>query len=149
MKKIFIVVVLTCLLSACATTTKENTAVPAATPKNESTYPTYNIPRSVDKIIKGLEGCTKEFAFDVMGLPSGEKTVDGKKYFEWSVRNDSCIVHAYVNDDGIIEKIYYQDTRNACKHMHLRITNYYYKHPAQSEQTCPNRTDLQGNHRNK
>ena len=41
----------------------------------------YNIPRSVDKIIKGLEGCTKEFVFEAMGLPDDEKIIDGKKYF--------------------------------------------------------------------
>ena len=112
-------------------------------------YPTYNIPRSVDKIINGFEGCTKEFAFEVMGLPTSEKIIDGKKYFEWNIRKGTCIVNAEINDDGIIENIYYSDTRNQCKHMYVRIVRYYRQHPAQNEQTCPNRTDLHGNHRNK
>ncbi|MBP5429568.1 MAG: hypothetical protein J6Y25_01580 [Elusimicrobiaceae bacterium] len=147
MKKLFIFIITTVLLGACITTNSKNETTATAKPK--PTYRKYNIPNSTNKAIEGLEGCTKEFAFNVMGIPTREKIIDGKKYFEWSIRNASCIVDANVNDEGIIENIYYQDTRNECEHMYLRIVNYYRKNPAQSEQTCPNRTDLQGNHYNK
>ncbi|MGN0023920.1 MAG: hypothetical protein ACI351_00610 [Candidatus Avelusimicrobium sp.] len=118
----------------------------------------YNIPRSIDKIIKGLEGCTKEFVFEAMGLPDDEKIIDGKKYFYWSLNENStgfwtgevnshhCTIHAQVNNEGIIENISYTDFRNGCKYRYAQIVRYYRTHPAQSPQTCPNRTDLQGNH---
>ena len=144
MKKVFFIVVGAILLGACVTTQTQDETTTNVKPKRA--YPNYNIPSSKDKAIKGLEGCTKEFAFEVMGLPTGEKVIDGKKYYEWSMRNGSCIVNADVNDNGIVEKIYYQETRRNCEHMSLRIKNYYYNNPAQNEQTCPNRTDLQGNH---
>ena len=145
MKKIITLLLGLGLLGACVTTESQEGTTINARPK--PAYPTYNLPSSVDKAIKGLEGCTKEFAFEVMGLPSGEKTIDGKKYFEWDVRNASCVVNANINNQGLVEKIYYQDTRKACEHMYVRIINYYRQNPAQSAQTCPNRTDLQGNHR--
>ena len=143
MKKIIALFLCLGLLGACATTGEQTTEKS----KTTRAYPNYNIPRNVDKIIRGLEGCKKEFAFETMGLPSGERTVDGKKYFEWSIRKGTCIVNAYSNDDGIIEKIYYQDVKNACAYMYVRIVNYYKQNPAQSQETCPNRTDLHGKHK--
>ena len=143
MKKLFVLFLLAVSVSACATADK----TPTEKPVQKRTYPQINIPYSVEKSIKGLEGCTKEFAFEVMGLATGEKTIDGKKYFEWNLRNGGCIVDASIDDNGIVEKIYYQYTRQECVHMKLRITQYYRTHPAQSPETCPNRTDFQGDHR--
>ena len=147
MKKIIVCIVTAILLNACVAASSEKETTVTAKPKLP--YPKHNTPRSVNSAIKGLEGCTKEFAFEVMGLPSGEKIIDGKKYFEWDVRNASCIVNANIDNNGIVEKIYYQDTRDACEHMYVRILNYYRQNPAQSKETCPNRIDLQGNHYNK
>ena len=147
MKKIFFLVAGVILLGACETTQTQDETTTNVQPKRA--YPNYNIPNSTNKAIKGLEGCTKEFAFDVMGLPTGERTVDGKKYFEWSIRKGHCVIDANINKNGIIEGIYYQENRGQCEHMYVRIVNYYRQNPAQNEQTCPNRTDLQGNHYNK
>ncbi|MBO4675648.1 MAG: hypothetical protein J5601_06175, partial [Elusimicrobiaceae bacterium] len=107
MKKIFFLFLLLGLLSACSMNqqTEEQT---------ENLIPSANIPRSVDKIIKGLEGCTKEFAFEAMGLPMGEKTIDGKKYFEWgittrypeNIERTTCTVHAHTDNAGVIDHIY-------------------------------------------
>ena len=143
MRKFVVFIITAILLCSCGTTSKQDATTNV---KSKPTYPKYNIPRSVDKIIKGLEGCTKEFAFDVMGLPDGEKIIDEKKYFEWNIRKGTCIIDANVNAAGIREEIYYKDTRNACAHAYVRIVNYYKQNSAQNEQTCPNRTDLQGNH---
>lgn len=143
MKKIIFLVIFSCLLSACVTsTTKQASQKDHAKPA----YPNYNIPRNVDKIIKGLEGCKKEFAFETIGLPTGEKTIDGKKYFEWSFMKGRCVVHANVNESNIIDHIYYSDYKGYCEHIYVRLVRYYRTHPAQSSETCPNRTDLQGNH---
>jgi len=144
MKKILIICIFVGLLGACVTTQTQDEKITTTQPKRA--YHNYNIPNSVDKAIKGLEGCTKEFAFEVMGLPTGERIVDGKKYFEWNIRKGYCIVNADIDANGIVEKIYYQEIKRNCQHMYLRITNYYYSNPAQNEVTCPNRTDLQGNH---
>ena len=142
MKKIITLLLCLGVLGACATTNEQTDKKQQA--KRTYTSYKYNIPRSVDKSIRGLEGCTKGFAFDVMGLPTGERTVDGKKYFEWSIRKGTCVVNAYINNAGIAEKIYYQDIKNACEHMYVRIVNYYKQNPAQNEQTCPNRTEFYG-----
>lgn len=155
MKKIIVLIIFSSLLSACVTsTTKQSSQKNQAKPA----YPNYNIPRNVDKIIKGLEGCKKEFVFEVMGLPDDEKIIDEKKYFYWTLNGSStgfwagdtnshhCTIHAQVNDDGIINQIFYTSLRNGCKYRYVQIVRYYRTHPAQSPETCPNRTDLQGNH---
>ena len=156
MKKILFLVVFTSLLTACSTSkTKQDLQVAKAKPA----YPNYNIPRNVEKIIKGLEGCTKEFVFEVMGLPDDEKTIAGTKYFYWELNanttafwtgsNNSqhCTIHAQVDENNkIIDHISYNDIRNGCKYIYVQIVRYYRTHPAQSPETCPNRTDLQGNH---
>ena len=85
MKKLIIFTLFIGLLGACSSS--NNTT-------SNSTYPRYNIPRSVDKIIKGLEGCKKEFVFEVMGLPDDEKIIDEKIYaslMEFKVPNSKII----------------------------------------------------------
>ena len=154
MKKIITLLLLVGILGACASST---TKQEAKSSQQKSAYPNYNIPRNVEKIIEGLEGCKKEFAFEAMGLPDDEKIIDGKTYFYWALNTSStnfwgdtnsqhCTIHAQVNDNGIIEKIYYKNLKNGCKHKYIQIVRYYRTHPAQSPETCPNRTDLQGNH---
>lgn len=158
MKKIITSLFFIGLLSACSTTPstmKQET-------QSKPAYPKYNIPSSTDKIIKGLEGCKKEFVFKVMGLPTGEKVIDNTKYLEWSINTKyypeniertTCTIHAHINNIGIADQIYYNDVsdwnNNGCKTFYLRIARYYDSHPAQSSETCPDRTDLQGNHLNK
>ena len=143
MKKILFLVVFTSLLTACSTSeTKQDLQVAKAKPA----YPNYNIPHNVEKIIKGLEGCTKEFTFEVMGLPKAEKTIDSEKYFEWALDKNACVVNAHVNSSNIIDRIYYTEVKDKCRHIYVQIVRYYRTHRAQSPETCPNRTDLQGNH---
>lgn len=150
MKKVIIFLFLATFLGACPARTTQPTTT------QRQTY-SVNIPRSVDKIIKGLEGCTKEFVFEVMGLPNDEKIIDNKKYFYWEQNGSAtgvwtgensynCTIHAQVNNQGIIENISYNNVRNGCKYKYVQIVRYYRTHPAQSPRTCPNRTDFQGNH---
>ena len=159
MKKMIMLFLFVGLLEACATNT-------ASTTKKETqpkpAYPKYNVPSSPDKSIKGLEGCKKEFVFEVMGLPTAEKVIDNTKYLEWSIatkyypentEKTTCTIHVHINSEGIADKIYYNHVSNwgeeGCQTFHHQITRYYHTHPAQSPETCPNRTDLQGNHFNK
>ena len=149
MKKLIIFTLFIGLLGACSSS--NNTT-------SNSTYPRYNIPRSVDKIIKGLEGCKKEFVFEVLGLPDDEKIIDEKKYFYWTMNtNDTsfwsgktkgfyCTIHAQVDENGIVDRIFYKDLSNGCKYRYVQIVRYYRQYPAQSPETCPNRIDLQGDH---
>ncbi len=143
MKKIILFALSFSCLGACVTT--QNQTEPD-TPRVQSvSWQRTRYPRSVDQSIKGLEGCTKDFAFEVLGLPTGERTIDGKKYFEWELRKRSCVIDALVSKRGIIDHIYYNDIKNQCVHMYTRIIRYYRTHPAQNKDTCPNRTDFQGN----
>ncbi|MBR4682543.1 MAG: hypothetical protein IKP06_04495 [Elusimicrobiaceae bacterium] len=149
MKKIITLLLCLGMLGACATTNEQTDKKQQA----KRTYQADNIPRSIDKIIMSIEGCTKEFAFEAMGLPSGEKTIDGNKYFEWSivttyypekVEKTTCTIHAHVDKKGIIDHVYYTNIADGCKSYYVQIVRYYRTHSAQSAQTCPNRTEFYG-----
>lgn len=149
MKKIFFLVAGVVLLGACETTQTQDETQPT-----QYTYQRSNIPNSAEKIIKGLEGCTKEFTFETMGLPMGERTIDGERYFEWgitttrypeNVKQTTCTVNAHVDKKGIVDHIYYNNIDNGCNSIYVQMVRYYRTHPAQNEKTCPNRTYFQGN----
>lgn len=140
------------LLAACSSTNTQTNVT-------QSSRPRTNIPNNVGKVIKGLEGCKKDFVFEVMGIPDQEKFIDGQKYFSWDLdgagvnvftgggNKYSCTVNAHINSTGIIDNISYNDYANGCKHIYVRIVRYYRANPPQSAETCPSRTDFQGIHR--
>lgn len=153
MKKTAILLTGILCLSACSST-PQNTVVQPRQRAN-------NIPNHVGKVIEGLSGCRKDFVFKVLGIPDKEKIIDGQKYFTWDLNGGalntftgggnkySCTVNGHINAAGIIDNVSYNDFANGCKHIYVRIVRYYRTNPPQSAQTCPNRTDFHGIHRNR
>lgn len=154
MKKIFIFILFSILIMACSTENKQNKQEDPTLPRTYQRA-VKKIPNSVQKAFKSMEGCTKEFVFDVLGLPNDERTIDNQKYFYWEIDSNytsfwtgnnnqqNCIIHGKVNSKGIIEEVSYRDFRNGCNYIYADIVRYYARH-TQDELNCPNRKDLYG-----
>lgn len=154
MKKIFIFILFSTLIMACTTENKQNRQ------EELSLTRTYQrtikkIPNSIQKTFQSMEGCTKEFVFNILGLPNDERTIDNQKYFYWEINSNytsfwtgnnnqqNCIIHGKVNNKGIIEEIAYRDFRKGCNYIYANIVRYYVSH-TQDEDNCPNRKDFYG-----
>lgn len=152
MKKIFVCILLLNILIACTTQNKQD----GQRQYEPKTYQkTINkVPNSVNQAFSSLEGCTKDFIFDILGLPS-EKIIDNRKYYYWELSGNNtsfwtgninsykCAVHAQINEKGVVESVSYTTFGKGCNYIFANIVRYYTRH-TQDEHNCPNRNDFYG-----
>lgn len=152
MKKAIVPIFFLSLLLACSTQNKRDGQT-VSRPARVYQKTIQKAPNSITEAFSSLEGCSKEFVFDVLGLPT-EKAIDGKKYFYWELSGNNtnfwtgninsykCTIHAQMNQ-GVIESINYTTFGKGCNYIFADIVRYYTNHN-QDVQNCPNRNDFYG-----